>query len=279
MKIRKFLKLVSSKKYLLKHPVYVILSGILYFFDFKIKVQFYSDDEIIKNLEQGKSIIRFGDGDMVNIMLGMENIYHRYDPILEKMYLEIVNEYTPESRYIFSVPRFITFSNKELTTLGGGVKLNWGIRMKSMFILYFNNNCKYMDAHNFYYDNYFKAIVAPVLNGKKIICVTNKRVIESQIKNNNIPWENIKYIESPESDAMDSYDRILSELDKELSLCDKKNVVILYAMGPVGKYIIFKYSKLGYQGIDIGRGLEVIYKNDSLEDIYPEIRMNKTKSW
>lgn len=273
----KIIKRINSKKYLLKHPIYVLTCVIFYFLkDFRIKINFYSDKEIVEGLKQGKSIIRFGDGDIVNILLGMENIYHRDDKNLRKMYEEIVSSYTKKSEYIFSVPRFITMNHKELIALGEG-KLNWGVRMKAMFFLHFNKNVSYMDAHNFYYDNYFATVFAPVFKDKKVICLTNKRVIEDQRKNKAIPWKDIFYIESPEINAMDAYERIVTSLGEELSKYNKQDVVIFAAMGPVGKCIIFKYAQKGYQGIDIGRGLEVMYKDESLEDMYPELKINKNK--
>jgi hypothetical protein len=192
------------------------------------------------------------------------------------MYAEIIKTYTNDSEYILSIPRFVTMDSNELASLGEG-KLTWGVRMKAMVFLQFNKQCSYMDAHSFYYDDYFTTVVAPTLNNKKIICLTNRRIIEDLSANNAIPWKDIFYIESPESNAMDAYRTILNQLDEELKKHDRKDVIILSGMGPVGKYIIFKYAKLGYQGIDVGRGLEVVYKNESLEDLYPELKITKSK--
>ncbi len=275
--INKIKFFLLSKAYLLKHPLYAITCGVIYFLkDFKIKVHFYSDTEIIDLLQKGKSIVRLGDGDIINIQLGMQNIYHRDDVRLRDMYAEIIKTYTNNSAYILSIPRFVTMDSRELASLGDG-KMAWGLRMKAMVFLQFNKECSYMDAHSFYYDDYFTSVVAPTLNNKKIICLTNRRIIEDLSANNAIPWKDIFYIESPESNAMDAYSTILDQLNEELKKYDKKDVIILSGMGPVGKYIIFKYAKLGFQGIDIGRGLEVVYKNESLEDMYPELKITKSK--
>lgn len=253
-----------SKLYLAKHPLYTLTFCSLFLFgNMRMKASFFTDDEISAALKEGKSIIRLGDGDIVNIQLGMENCYHRDDENLLRMYREIIAEYSTTSPYILSVPKFVSYTNKELSALGKG-KLNWGNRMRSMYFLRFNKNCRYMDAHNFYYDDYFTNRVAPILNNKKIICITNKRTIEKQRANQAIPWKNIVYIESPEVNAMDAYENILSVLDKELG-GDKENTVILAAMGPVGKYIVFQYAKMGYQGIDIGKVVEVMFTGESIQ--------------
>lgn len=272
-----FFKKISSKVYLIKHPLYAVTYFIFRFFVKKgTPIYFYSDDELVKMLHEGKTIIRLGDGDMVNIVLGMENVYHRDDIRLRDMYTEIISGYSTKSPYVLSVPRFICLSSKELYAMGGAKKVAWGARMKAMFYLQYSKNCGYMDAHNFYYDNYFASIVAPVFLHKKVICITNKKIIEEQSKNKALPWQDIMFIESPEIDAIDAYDTIVKSLDTLLLPYDKHEVIIFAAMGPIGKGILCKYAKLGYQGVDIGRGLEVAYKNESLEDLFPEIKINKT---
>ena len=137
--------------------------------------------------------------------------------------------------------------------------------MKVMFLLRFNKNCPYADAHNFYYDNYFENVIAPLFKDKRVVFITNKKTIEKQKGNKNLLWQDAMYVESPEINAMDTYEDIKHNLDKALNGIDKKNVVIFGAMGPVGKYIIYEYANKGYQGVDIGKVSEVMFTGESIQ--------------
>ena len=121
-----------------------------------------------------------------------------------------------------------------------------------------------MDAHNFYYDNYFEQTIAPLFASKKVIFITNKKTINKQKGNKNLLWQDAIYIESPEINAMDAYENIKRNLDKTLNGIGKNDVVIFSAMGPVGKYIVYEYANKGYQGIDIGKVAEVMFTGESI---------------
>lgn len=260
--LKKFLKFI--KRYY-RHPVFLVTYFCAYFLKgFAFSIYFYSEKEIIDFISKGKSIIRLGDGDMVATQLGMENWYHRDDMRLRKMYRTIIENYKKNSPYILSVPRFINFTNKQLDALGPG-KLSWGVPMKVMFLLQFNKKVPYMDAHNFYYDDYMENVIAPNIKDKKVIILTRKETIDKQKNNPRIPWKDLVYIETPALNAMDKYDEVKEELDKALKGVDPKKVVIFFAMGPVGKYILYEYAHKGYQGIDIGKVVEVMFTDESIE--------------
>ena len=250
-------------RYLLKHPVYMLTYVFTYFLkDFSFKVHFYSQEEIIKLLKEGRSLIRLGDGDIATIHLGLKNAYHTPNKNIRKMLDTPVKKYDLNSPYILSVPKFINVSNIELHKIG---KFNVWLPVKVMFLLRFNKQASYMDAHNFYYDNYFDTIIAPIFKDKKIICITNKKTIDKQSKNKNLPWKDISYIETPEYDALLAYDNIVSNIKKEINKYKPEDLVLFFAMGPVGKYMIYEFSKKGYQGIDIGKVAEVMFTGESIE--------------
>ena len=228
---------------------------------FSFSEHFYTKEEIIKLAQEGKSIIRLGDGE-INLLLDLNNHYHTFNPRLKTMIKEIVTSYKQESNYVLSVPQFINFSNEELKKIG---KFNVWLPLKVMFFLMFPKKIGYMDAHNFYYDTYFENVIAPVIQDKKIICITRRETTERLKSNGSLPWKNIVYIETPESDAIASYDEITKQLDRELEHAIVKDVVLLVAMGPVGKYLIFEYTKKGYQGIDPGMAVEVIFTGKSIQ--------------
>lgn len=250
------------KQYLFKHPLYVVIYGVAYFLkDLKFNIHFYSADEVINILREGKSLIRFGDGE-INLLLDLKNHYHSFSPKLKMMIREIITEYSPQTPYILSVPRFINFSNTELKSIG---KFNVWLPFKVMFLLIFPKKVSYMDAHNFYYDQYFERVIAPIFKDRTIVCITKKETIEKQKNNLAFPWKDMRYIETPENDVLEVYIEIKKSLDKELNSLKKEDVVLFIAMGPVGKYLIFDYAKRGYQCVDVGRGMETAFTDESLE--------------
>jgi hypothetical protein len=218
----------------------------------------------VTELKKGKTIIRLGDGDMVSIPLDLENCYHYSSQRLKDMYREIISDYRSSSPYVLSVPIFVNTKNTELSKMGSG-KRRWGVSMKTMFFLQFNKDVPYMDAHNFYYDNFFEGIIAPVFKDKQVVFVTNKNTIEKQKNNQNLPWKNPIYVETPFVDAMNAYEDIKKDLDQKIAPYSKGDIVIFAAMGPVGKYIVYEYAKKGYQGIDIGKVCEVMYTGESIQ--------------
>lgn len=250
------------KRYLLKHPIYVVTYICTYYLKgFAFNEHFYSKEEIKELILRGKSIIRFGDGE-INLLLDLKNHYHKFSPKLKEMIKEITASYSKDSHYILSIPKFINFRNEELKKIG---KLNVWMPLKVMFLLMFSKNIGYMDAHNFYYDNYFEEVVAPIIKDKKIILITKKETIEKQKNSNYIPWKYASYIETPEENAIERYEDIKKSLNKELLNYKKEEIVLLVAMGPVGKYLIFEYGNKGYQGIDAGFVVEKMFTGESVQ--------------
>jgi hypothetical protein len=253
-----------SKLSLLKNPLFTFVYTSLFFFkNAKLGVSFYNEEAVISAIRSGKSIIRMGDGDMVNIQLGWKNGYHYDSPRLRQMYREIIASYSKTSPYILGVPIFINESNESLRHRGPG-KLNWGLRMKAMFLLTFSRTETYMDAHSFYYDNYFERVIYPCIADKKIIFITRKETINSQKEKNTLPWKDMAFIETPSLDALVEYKRIKDDIDSALKNVNPKDVVLLCGMGPVGKYLVYEYARHGYQGLDIGKVIEVMFTGESI---------------
>lgn len=250
------------KRYLLKHPIYVITYICTYYLNgFAFDEHFYTKEEIKNLILNGKSIIRLGDGE-INLLLDLKNHYHKFSPKLKNMMREIILGYSSDSTYILSIPKFINFRNEELKKIG---KLNVWMPLKAMFFLIFPKKVSYMDAHNFYYDNYFEEVIAPIIKDKKVILITKKETIEKERNSNLVPWKYVSFIETPEENAIDSYEEIKKSLDKELLNSKKEEVILLVAMGPIGKYLIFEYGNMGYQGIDIGVAIENIFTGKSIQ--------------
>lgn len=138
----------------------------------------------------------------------------------------------------------------------------------------------YGDAHIFYYDDFFKKHFEQYLINKYIIIIANKENITAIKNNAAIPFKKMLFVEALKTDSFTNYDLLCKEVEMKLSrLSPNENPVILAGIGPTSKLIVHHFSKLGIPSYDIGRGIEVIYKDESLEVIYPELTSNKAKGW
>ncbi len=250
------------RRYVFTSPRYVA-SYLLIFWqkDFRFQTPFLSESDLVEQIKNGKSIIRLGDGE-VNLMIGQKNHYQTFSPVLQKSIFKIVESYNKESSYILSVPRFINYTNRELKNIG---KYSVWLPLKAIFLLYFKKEIPYLDAHVFYYDGYFERTIGPILSGKRIILITRQDTIDKQKNNIDIPWSNVQYLATPAEEALDSYASIKQQIEQMLTATEIGQTVLLFAMGPVGKYLAYEYAQRGVQSLDIGKVAEVMYTSESIE--------------
>lgn len=252
------------KRYLFSNPLYVLTYAMVFWRKgFSFSVNLLSEQETTKQLREGRSLIRLGDGE-ISLILGLRNHYQKFSPILQKAIFNIVHTYNNNSSYILSVPRFINCTNDELHKMG---KFHVWLPLKVIFLLYFNKKVKYLDAHSFYYDGYFERVVTPAIKDKHVVLITKQETITFQRNNQNLLLKNISYISVPSEESLSFYEIIVSDIEAIISVNDKKNLVLLFAMGPVGKLLAFEFDKKGIQSIDIGKVAEVMYTGTSIEYI------------
>jgi hypothetical protein len=246
----------------LTHPIYTVVYALTLFQrSFRFTAHFSTEAEVTDLLRSGKSIIRFGDGE-INLLLGLRNHYHPFSSKLQGMLRDIVAKYRKTSPYLLSIPRFVNVSNDELRAIG---KLNVWMPLKVMFLLCFPKRMPYMDAHNFYYDGYFERVIVPVIADKSVILITNAATIHKQKNNPRFPWKAASFVETPEADSLIASDEIRHSVDMALSGLRHEDAVLLFALGPVGKHMVKEYAEKGYQSLDIGKVAEVMFTDESIE--------------
>lgn len=248
-------------RYVFTNPRYVFRYLLVFWRQgFSFQARLLSEQEFIVELKKGKSLIRLGDGE-INLMLGLRNHYQNFSPVLQQAMFKIVEGYNHNSPYLLSLPRFINCTNKELRSMG---KLQVWLPLKVMFGIYFKKTLAYLDAHSFYYDGYFERTVGPVIERKHIVLITRQETIDKQKNNKNIPWRRVSYIAVPEEEALSSYESIKEKIKQTINPTELDNTVLLFAMGPVGKWLAFEFSEQGLQSIDIGKVAEVFYTGESI---------------
>lgn len=248
-----------------KHPIFIIFYSINFFrSQCKAGTVFFEDEEFVNEIKKGRSFLRINDGEF-HLMNGGSLAYQPYHPTIEKTFRKFVRDYTNKSPYIIGLPK--TCMNKTNEDLKKEGKLYVWLPGKTMFQLLFLKNAKYGDGHAFYMDGFFIKNLEPVLLNKHLIVVTNKQSIESFKNNSAIPFKKVSFVETPSQESYKHYDEIHNNTRKAIESVPKgEEVALIFSTGPASKLLVYEFSLLGYQGFDIGKGFEVLYTGESIEN-------------
>jgi hypothetical protein len=258
------------------YPTYVFVYGTNYFrTSFKSHVLFYSHERFAEEIRKGRSIVRFGDGEM-HIMLGGSIHYQNYEEGLSNAMRTMVREYDASSPYIIGLPVFINKSNAELKKEG---KLFVWMPAKALYRTLFPKKATYGDAHFFYYDGFFKKYLEEYLLDRHLLVVSNQDSIDSFKHNGDIPFRKVSFVETPKKHSYSEYEKICSDIDSAIGrIPEGEKITLLLSTGPTSKQLVYDFSKKGIQSLDIGRGLEVFYRNESIEALFPELVYSKNEN-
>lgn len=249
------------RRYLFKNPLYIMVYGAVFWRrNFAMGAHLYTEAEIADQIKSGKSLLRIGDGE-INLLLGLRNHYQTFDRGLQKSMWSIVRSYSSQSPYVLAVPRFINMTNDELRKIG---KFNVWLPLKVMFWLYFNKQASYLDAHVFYYDEYFDRVISPCIAGRRVLFVTNKQTLDFQANNPNLPFT-FDRLETPETESIGAEESIEAGVREYVNNHRGESVMVLLAAGPVGKAIGYRLALSGIQCLDIGKVAEVMHTGESIE--------------
>lgn len=252
-------------RYFLSDPFYVVLYGLAYFKKkFYLKINFYSRESLGQELLTGKSVIRLGDGEM-GILHGKDISYEAYNKELKKKLIDIIKNYKKDSKYILSIPLFIKDTNRQLRNKN---ILHYWLPFKVEFKRRFNKKLKYANAHTFYIKSFFENYLASYLKDKYIIVLTTGSNIKKLEPEFCKRFKNIYFLEAKEPNPFQWYKKnkkeIIEIIERNVNVV-KKDFVILISAGPAGKILAYDFSNLGYQSLDIGKGIEQIYNDKNLE--------------
>lgn len=273
--IFKKIKLFSGflKKYLINYTRYCLLYLYrLLIQEKKLNCQFYKTSEVIKLIDQGKSILRIGDGE-IGLLRGRSILYQVYSPEIKHEFLKLIKNYNFNSDYILAIPIFINYTNKELDALPNpnedkSKKLCW-LPLKISYEMIFNKNIKYIDAHLFYRFAENQKVVSHVLSlDKTFVFISDEKSIEElkKIKNDLNISQKIKFfITTPNQNSFEERQRIIQEI-KDISQknnLNRDNSLIIFKGGLV-KSIIAELSK-DYQIIDVGYSFTSYLRKEGLD--------------
>lgn len=257
-----------AKKHLFKNTRFLLEYALNYFNPkYILDIKYYEMSDLVNLLEQRKSLIRLGDGEIYIMNFGSIH-YQDYDPELRNSFVQMVKEYDSHSKYVLGLSRIsLEQSNKQLKKDN---LFNCWFPSKVYWFLDFNKKAKYFDAHSFYRNETIPTYLETYFKNKHLIWVTNQGNIVKLQQNKNIPFTNVSYIETSDTNAFSEFISIKDEIRKEVAKYSKEHCLVLVACGPASKAIAFTLSKEDIVTVDIGRGIEVAYTDERIDQmIYP----------
>lgn len=217
--------------------------------------------ETLEKLKSNKlSIVRFGDGEIIYLNDNLNLPFQKYDPRLADSYKEILMN--KNQGLLVGLP--IGYHN--INTMSKEGKIFWRSQIVwnyPRFKKYLNLNTIYENAsitrltYGFEKSYTVKAfeIWKQILQGESILIVEGEKTRFGVGNDLLSGFNNIKRIIAPKHNAFERCDEII-----EYIVNDKiQHELILVALGPAAKYLVFELFKKGYRCIDIGN-LDIEYE-------------------
>lgn len=260
--------IISTVRYLKNDPGYFIKYLRYYIFPWpKLKqVIFFKESETLNILNEGKSIIRIGDGE-IGLLHNRGVFYQEYSNELSSGLKELITDYSVNSPYVLAIPKYINYSKNQLKNARGGLKC-W-LSLIVTFNELFPKNVQYANAHIFYHEELFKDFFKKLgRENKTLIFITNRIAIESLMENVS-NQEKVIYIEAPLEHSFRELKEINSDIENAIK--NSINPILIFSCGPAGKISTFKFAKKGIPSYDIGFGLKYFYDDVSYSTDLPKI--------
>ncbi len=217
-------------------------------------------NDVINN---NKSIVRFGD-ELFDMLQGIGLYYgdwrQKYTPDLAERMKEVISSNDPRLLVCFN-PEFILKTKQGFKDMGIPEQYQFWTNSKIFLKDYYRKNITYGSAlcftprYNTHIDykklkNFFQK--------KHIIIVTSNIDRFNGIS----LGKTTDFIESPKSDAWQSYEKIKETV---LSMIKEKNfqqeeILIMASMGSAAKVLVYDLTKLGYTSWDTGQFFDLAFK-------------------
>lgn len=217
-------------------------------------IRVLSIDDTLAQLEKGKSMCRFGDGEM-EIILGNGIGFQKQNADLGQKLIDILSENADEQIVVCVPDALVTLDNLTDTSIK-----HWVQNMTQHFedwMHYLNRDytygttnvtrcyMRYKDKTNCL--RWFSRLQNLWFN-KDIVIVEG---YETRAGIGNDMFDNSRSIQRilcPSENAFEKYDEILSYIINNVS----KNAMILIALGPTATVLSWDLAKKGYRALDIG---------------------------
>ncbi|PIZ66780.1 hypothetical protein COU87_01045 [Candidatus Roizmanbacteria bacterium CG10_big_fil_rev_8_21_14_0_10_39_12] len=228
-------------------------------------VKFFLRQDLLSVLMSGKSLIRFGDGEVM-LMTGRDIYYQTTSLNLKNKLRTIIKNFTAKSSYILSIPTDAITAETDELKAKGRYRI-WHL-FRVFFALRMDNKMTYADAHLFYHQSTYVDLIKPLILDREIICISKA---ETQNKNFlDTLKQTASSVSSVITPATESFSQYTSLFEQILNLIkilpQPKKCLLLISAGPAGKVLAYHFAELGIQCLDLGHGMEIIGQNKDYSD-------------
>lgn len=224
--------------------------------------------ETFEMIRQGKTIIRFGDGELRLLMEVGEAGFQKRNPGLEKDLKEIFSSYCSgkEKRLLLCMPGALSRSpreykmTKEVSFWWFTFVLKYFENLKNLFF-----SCKrnifgeayitrpYYAVQNVDFAKFVFEEFKDVFKGKRLLIIEGRLTRFGVGNDLLIGAKSVRRILGPEIDAYDRVDELFERA--KIEECD----IVLIALGPAAKVLAYRLNKIGFCCLDAGH-LDVEYE-------------------
>lgn len=227
------------------------------------KMNWVSNLELMSEINNGRSIIRFGDGEVM-LITGRNIHFQKSSHSLSLELKEVVERYSKDSKYLLCLPtEALTKSQIEL-------KKNSRLRLWRLFRAFFLSRIKtdlpYGDAHAFYRKDTLNSLT-PLLKHRHVISVSHQNTINNDFRRTMKKISgSTDFIIVSNKNAYRDKESVIKKLDEALKQNFDHRPLLLFAAGPVSKVLTHHYANKDIQAIDLGHGMEILTTDKDYTD-------------
>lgn len=202
-------------------------------------------------------MIRFGDGELM-LLEGKDIPFQQYDAVLAGRMFDILK--AKDDRCMICIPHYYFYHDMEqLLPIQRRFLLEMGVKYRNEFVKYCNTDVVYGDTgvtqlfeiyDYFEFDDFYRRI-EKMISKYDVVCVCGKGTL-TNLQYNLLEYAKTQaYIYCPCKNAFGEYDKILKKC-----LTVGKDKLILAALGPTAKVLVWDLVQMGYHAWDIGHLLK-----------------------
>lgn len=251
-------KFFSKFRQIIKHGLSTIYPVFKLFYKFPRVVSVF---ETLEKLKSNKfSIVRFGDGEIIYLNDHLNLPFQKYDPRLAESYKQILKN--NKEGFLVGLP----IGYYDINTMSKEGRIFW----RSQIVWNYPRFKKYLNLNSIYenasvtrltygfektYTEKAFGIWKQILQGESTLIVEGEKTRFGVGNDLLSGFHQIKRIIAPKHDAFERCDEIIEYIVNTKI----QHELILVALGPAAKYLVFELFKKGYRCIDIGN-LDIEYE-------------------
>lgn len=256
-----------------------VLSNLQYFVLHNLKHEILNDDNVytaidsilnhkylniltpmqtLERLENDQvGMVRFGDGELM-LLEGKDIPFQQYDSVLAEKLFDILK--AKDDRCMICIPHYYFYHDLEqLLPIQRRFLLEMGVKYRNEFVKYCSTDALYGDTgvtqlfeiYDYFEFDEFYGRIEKIISKYDVVCVCGEGTLNN-FQYNLLEFAKTQaYIYCPRKNAFEQYDKILQKC-----LAVEKDKLILAALGPTAKVLVWDLVQNGYQAWDIGHLLK-----------------------